>query len=112
MSAAPHASNRSRHLKPGPDGLRLLIMSLFAGVIGLVAGLAAYLLYGMIAVCSNLVFFHQFSSTLPNITANPLGLWIIVVPALGGLVVGIMAKYGSSKIRGHGIPEAIEAIIV
>ena len=112
MSAAPHASNRSRHLKPGPDGLRLLIMSLFAGVIGLVAGLAAYLLYGMIAVCSNLVFFHQFSSALPNITANPLGLWIIVVPALGGLVVGIMAKYGSSKIRGHGIPEAIEAIIV
>ncbi|HEX2667494.1 MAG TPA: chloride channel protein [Gammaproteobacteria bacterium] len=106
-----HARPR-RTYRPGPDGLRLLLMSCFAGVIGLVAGLAAYALYALIALCSNLVFFHKFSLALPTITENPLGLWIVVVPALGGLIVGIMAKYGSSKIRGHGIPEAIEAIIV
>ncbi|HEY4127210.1 MAG TPA: chloride channel protein [Gammaproteobacteria bacterium] len=111
MSSAESASRPSR-FKAGPDGLRLLLMSLFAGVIGLIAGLAAYALYGLIAICSNLVFFHRLSMVLPTITENPLGLWIIVVPALGGLVVGIMAKYGSSKIRGHGIPEAIEAIII
>jgi H+/Cl- antiporter ClcA len=111
MSPAESASRPSR-FKAGPDGLRLLLMSLFAGVIGLIAGLAAYALYGLIAICSNLVFFHRLSMVLPTITENPLGLWIIVVPALGGLVVGIMAKYGSSKIRGHGIPEAIEAIII
>ncbi len=111
MTSAAHAA-RPLHMKTGPDGLRLFIMSLFAGVIGLVAGLAAYALYGLIAVCSNLVFYHRLSAALPNITSNPLGLWIIVVPVLGGLVVGIMAKYGSSKIRGHGIPEAIEAIII
>jgi H+/Cl- antiporter ClcA/CBS domain-containing protein len=87
-------------------------MSCFAGVIGIVAGIAAYALYSLIAVCTNLVFFHRISTLLPTITENPLGLWIILVPALGGLVVGIMAKYGSSKIRGHGIPEAIEAIIL
>ncbi len=112
MPSASQHEHRIRRMSPGPDGLRLLLMSMFAGVIGLVAGLAAYMLYGMIAVCSNFVFYHRLSTTLPTITENPLGLWIIVVPALGGLVVGLMAKYGSSKIRGHGIPEAIEAIII
>ena len=113
MPAEYHTQRGSRRrYKPGADGLRLLLMSFFAGIIGLVAGLAAYALYSLIAICSNLVFFHKLSTVLPTITENPLGLWIIVVPALGGLVVGIMAKYGSSKIRGHGIPEAIEAIII
>ncbi|MFI4968422.1 MAG: chloride channel protein [Gammaproteobacteria bacterium] len=112
MSAAAHPEPRLRRLKPGPDGLRLLLMSMFAAVIGLVAGLAAYVLFGLIALCSNFVFYHRLSTVLPSITTNPLGLWIIVIPALGGLIVGLMAKYGSSKIRGHGIPEAIEAIII
>ena len=111
MSAAETTTRPSR-FQAGPDGLRLLLMSLFAGVIGLVAGLAAYALYGLIAICSNLVFYHRLSAVLPTFTENPLGLWIVVVPALGGLMVGIMAKYGSSKIRGHGIPEAIEAIMI
>ena len=112
MPAASHAPTGPRRLKPGADGLRVLLMSSFAAVIGLVAGCAAYALYALIALCSNLVFFHRLSSELPTLTSNPLGLWVIVVPALGGLVVGVMAKYGSSKIRGHGIPEAIEAIII
>ncbi|MFX7898832.1 chloride channel protein, partial [Acinetobacter baumannii] len=43
--------------------------------------------------------------------ANTLGLWVIVVPVIGGLIVGLMARFGSEKIRGHGIPEAIEAIL-
>ena len=112
MPSTPQHGHRIRRMSPGPDGLRLLLMSMFAAIIGLVAGLAAYVLYGMIAVCSNYVFYHRFSTTLPTITEKPLGRAIIVVPALGGLIVGLMAKYGSSKIRGHGIPEAIEAIII
>ncbi|HEY3645377.1 MAG TPA: chloride channel protein [Gammaproteobacteria bacterium] len=112
MPAVREKAARPSRYRPGPDGLRLLLMSAFAGLIGVVAGLAAYALYSLIAICSNLVFYHKLSDVLPTITSNPLGLWVIVVPALGGLVVGIMAKYGSSKIRGHGIPEAIEAIII
>ncbi|MGH8369384.1 MAG: chloride channel protein [Gammaproteobacteria bacterium] len=94
------------------DGLRLLIISILAAGIGLVAGLAAFVLYKLIAVCTNLVFYHHAGFSLPNIESNPLGLWVIIVPALGGVAVGIMAKYGSDKIRGHGIPEAMEAILI
>ncbi|HET7396301.1 MAG TPA: chloride channel protein [Gammaproteobacteria bacterium] len=94
------------------DGLRLLVISILAAGIGLVAGLAAFVLYKLIAVCTNLVFYHHAGFNLPNIESNPLGLWVIIVPALGGVVVGIMAKYGSDKIRGHGIPEAMEAILL
>lgn len=94
------------------DGTRLFMLSLMASVIGLVAGLAAFVLYRLIAICTNLVFYHHIGFGLPNIESNPLGLWIILVPAAGGLIVGIMAKYGSNKIRGHGIPEAMEAILI
>ena len=40
-----------------------------------------------------------------------LGAWVIFIPVIGGLIVGFMAKYGSSKIKGHGIPEAMEAVM-
>ncbi len=112
MPSAPDTRPTSARLAPGSDAMRLLLMSVLAVVIGLVAGFAAYALYGLIALCTNLVFYHQVSAVIPTLTENPLGLWIIVVPALGGLIVGVMAKYGSSKIRGHGIPEAMEAILV
>ena len=93
------------------DILRLLSLSLLAAVIGIAAGIAAWLLYSLIALCANLVYFHRVAWILPNITSNPLGLWVLIVPAAGGLIVGLMAKYGTDKIRGHGIPEAMEAIL-
>ncbi|MGB9429891.1 MAG: chloride channel protein [Gammaproteobacteria bacterium] len=112
MSQGAHSPARARPLAAGPDGFRMLLMSVLAASIGLAAGFAAYILYGLIALCTNVVYFHSLSFKLPNITTNTLGWWVIIVPAIGGLIVGIMAKYGSDKIRGHGIPEAIEAITV
>src|SRR5205823_10355704 len=43
---------------------------------------------------------------------NTMGVWGIFVPEVGGLLIGLMARYGSDRIRGHGIPEAIEAILI
>jgi CIC family chloride channel protein len=92
-------------------GFRLPVVALLAAAVGLAAGFVAYGLYTLIALTSNLVFFQRVAFTLPGLTGNTLGPWVIVVPALGGLVVGLMAKFGSGKIRGHGIPEAMEAVL-
>ena len=91
---------------------RMPLVSLLAALVGLVAGAVAFLLYSLIALITNLVFFHQVGFKLVSIREHHLGWWIIVVPVIGGLIVGIMAKYGSRKIRGHGIPEAMEAVLV
>ncbi|MGH8373008.1 MAG: chloride channel protein [Gammaproteobacteria bacterium] len=107
----PSILSVARGVRASRDILRQLSLSLLAAIIGVTAGFAAWLLYSLIALCTNLVYFHRVSWVLPNIASNPLGLWVLVVPAAGGLIVGIMAKYGSDKIRGHGIPEAMEAIL-
>jgi CIC family chloride channel protein len=92
-------------------GFRLGLISALAAGIGLVAGVIAYLLYDLIALISNLVFYQRVSLTFTGLREHHLGGWVIVVPAIGGLIVGLMAKYGSRKIRGHGIPEAMEAVL-
>ncbi|MFZ1399282.1 MAG: chloride channel protein, partial [Candidatus Promineifilaceae bacterium] len=86
-------------------------ISILAAVIGIVAGLVAYVLFSLIGLLWNLVFFQQVSTELADLEGNPIGLWILVVPAIGGFIISIMAKYGTSKIKGHGIPEAMEAIL-
>ncbi len=94
------------------SGFRLLPISVLSVLIGIGAGFVAYILYHLIGFFTNLFFFHRISFTFVSIQSNPLGLWVIVVPVIGGLIVGVMAKYGSSKIKGHGIPEAMEAVLV
>src|SRR5512143_2928701 len=94
------------------DNFRTFLVSILSAVIGLAAGFTAYGLYSLIALISNLVFFQRIGLTLPSLKSNPLGAWVLIVPVLGGLIVGLMAKYGSPKIRGHGIPEAMEAVLV
>jgi chloride channel protein, CIC family len=88
----------------------VLISGLAAGV-GLLAGVVAFLLYHLIGLFTNLFFFHRFSFDFVSARLNHLGLWVIVTPVIGGIVVGFMAKFGSSKIKGHGIPEAMEAVL-
>ncbi len=90
----------------------MLKLSLLAALVGVLAGGAAYVLYALIGFVSNLVFFQRISIALPSLVDHRLGPWILIVPAMGGLIVGLMAKYGSDKIRGHGIPEAMEAVLV
>ncbi len=103
--------NERNPLPETGKNFRLNFVSLLAAVIGIVAGFIAFLLLQLIALITNLVFFQQLSFVLRPIENAQLGLWIILVPAVGGLIIGLMAKYGSPKIKGHGIPEAMEAVL-
>jgi H+/Cl- antiporter ClcA len=95
----------------GPAQFRLALVSFLAGAIGLVAGSIAWILYKLIGLFTNLFFFHRFDTGFVSPRMSHLGAWVIFIPVIGGLIVGLMAKYGSSKIKGHGIPEAMEAVM-
>jgi len=90
---------------------RLPAIAAIAAVVGGCSALAAWALLHLIRVFTNLFFFQTLSDRLVSPAANTLGLAVVAVPAIGGLVIGLMARHGSEKIRGHGIPEAIEAIL-
>lgn len=90
---------------------RILILSLMAIVIGVLSAVVAKLLVWLIAIITNLVFFQKLSADFVSTTNHHLGKWVILAPVAGGLIIGLMARYGSEKIRGHGIPEALEAIL-
>ena len=96
---------------PPPAPFRMLLISLLSAAIGIVAGIVAFALYKLIGLFTNLFFYHRWSSTFASAQHNHLGWMVIVTPVIGGLIVGIMAKYGTSKIKGHGIPEAMEAVL-
>jgi chloride channel protein, CIC family len=108
------------HPPPGPhDALgdfstdrRVLVLSGMAVVIGAAAALVADALVWLIAVITNLAYYQRLSSLFVSPAGNRLGAWAVLVPVAGGLAIGIMARYGSEKIRGHGIPEALEAILI
>jgi CIC family chloride channel protein len=91
---------------------RLVMISFLAAAIGLIAGGIAFLLYRLIGLFTNIAFYGHFSAVFMSPRYHHLGVWVILIPVIGGLIVGVMAKYGSSKIKGHGIPEAMEAVLV
>src|SRR6476660_10385891 len=91
---------------------RLLIITPMAAVVGVMSAFVAVALVWLIGTLTNLFYYHRFSSALVSPAGNQLGVWAVLVPMVGGLVVGLMARYGSDKIRGHGIPEAMEAILI
>ena len=91
---------------------RVWLLSGVALIIGIGATLLASLLLTLIAVSTNLFYYHRFSAASVTPAGSPLGYWMVLVPVIGGLLVGWMARFGSDKIRGHGIPEAIEAILL
>ncbi|HEX3912952.1 MAG TPA: chloride channel protein [Steroidobacteraceae bacterium] len=90
---------------------RLIRLSAFAAVIGVLSSLTAVVLLDAIRFFTNIFFFQSVSIGLRSPAENHLGFFVIFVPAIGGLIVGLMARFGSEQIRGHGIPEAIEAIL-
>jgi len=102
---------------PGPladfsTDWRVLLLCAFAVPVGVVgAGVARALLW-LIAVFTNAAFFLRFSATPVTLAGHYFGWWGVVVPVAGGLIIGLMARFGSEKIRGHGIPEALEAILL
>jgi CIC family chloride channel protein len=91
---------------------RVWLLSGVAFVIGICATFLAVILLRCIALSTNLFFYHRLSGAAVSPAGSPLGYWMVVVPVIGGLLVGCMARFGSDKIRGHGIPEAIEAILL
>jgi CIC family chloride channel protein len=91
---------------------RLLPIAAMGIGIGAVSAYLAAALLALIGFFTNLFFFQRLSTALVTPEAHTLGPWVILVPVAGALVIGIMARYGSERIRGHGIPEAIEAILI
>ncbi|HEY4250524.1 MAG TPA: chloride channel protein [Roseomonas sp.] len=91
---------------------RVLMLVLMAVLVGTGGTAAAWVLLRAIALTTNLIWFGTLSTrSMPMALAQP-GVWMVLAPVLGGLVIGLMARFGSEKIRGHGIPEAIEAILI
>jgi H+/Cl- antiporter ClcA/CBS domain-containing protein len=91
---------------------RLLFVTGVAVVVGLLAGLTAQLLTALIGLVTNVAFYGRVSTAMVSPADNALGLLVIVVPVVGGLIVGLMARFGSNAIRGHGIPEAMEQVLL
>jgi CIC family chloride channel protein len=91
---------------------RVIVLSAMALVVGAVSALVAYALVLLIAFIGNLAFYGELSTAAVSPETHRLGYFVVLMPAVGGLVIGLLARYGSEKIRGHGIPEALEAILV
>lgn len=86
----------------------------FAGIamlIGIAGGFIAEAALRLIGLITNLVFFQRIDTTLVPPTTEHLGVWVIAVPILGAVVIGLMARFGSPAIRGHGIPEVMEKVL-
>jgi CIC family chloride channel protein len=90
---------------------RILLLSFMALVIGSLSAVIAKILVLLIAIFTNLTFYQRLSSDFVSPSNHHLGKLVIIAPVVGGLIIGLMARYGSEKIRGHGIPEALEAIL-
>jgi H+/Cl- antiporter ClcA/CBS domain-containing protein len=99
------------HLADFTRDVRIIVLSLMAVVIGVISAGVAHVLVKLIALITNLAFYQTFSTVDRPPDQNELGYLVIAVPVLGGLIIGLLARYGSEKIRGHGIPEALEAIL-
>src|SRR5947207_1240629 len=92
-------------------GPRTLLFCGLAAGLAIAAALVAQLLGLLISLVTNLSFYGRLSASAASPAGNHLGPWVVAIPVLGGLVVGVMARYGSAAIRGHGIPEAMEQVL-
>jgi CIC family chloride channel protein len=93
-------------------GWRLVPMSVAAIAIGVLGAVVALALLELIGLFTNLFFFGRWDTRMVSPAGNQLGLLVVAVPVAGALIVGLMARYGSERIRGHGIPEALESILI
>ncbi|WP_245800453.1 chloride channel protein [Thiomonas intermedia] len=114
IQPADQLSIGTEDLNRAPGGIhpRTVFILLLALGIGVVAELIAQLLMALIGLVTHLSFQGRIGWSLVSPTDTVLGAWIIGVPIIGGLIVGVMARYGSAAIRGHGIPEAMEQVLV
>jgi chloride channel protein, CIC family len=112
MKSSVSSAGRRDTLRDFTADPRLLALSAMAAVIGSFGAGAAWVLLKLIALATDLAYFHVASTATLYLSRARLGPASILIPVAGGLIVGLMARYGSPKIRGHGIPEALEAILI
>jgi H+/Cl- antiporter ClcA len=91
---------------------RLIPITLVATAIGILAAFVALALLKLIGLFTNLCFFQRWDTGMVAPADHHLGVFVVIVPVLGGLAIGLLARFGSEKIRGHGIPEALESILM
>lgn len=108
----PKKKKRSEELGDFTTTLRVIPISLLAIVIGFIAAYVAWALLRLIGFFTNVFYYQRIDFAMTSPALNHLGIYAIAVPVIGSIIVGIMARYGSDKIRGHGIPEAIESILM
>lgn len=105
-----HAGNG--HLRDFTTDPRVLLIAAIAVVVATAGLFAGIVLLQLIRLATNIAYFGQFTLAELKLEDTPLGLAAVIVPVIGALIIGLMARFGSEKIRGHGIPEAIEAILL
>jgi H+/Cl- antiporter ClcA len=91
---------------------RVVFISALAVGVGVAAAFIAQGLMHLIWFCTNVSFYGKLSFAHASPEQNHLGLFVIVIPVIGAILVGLMARYGSKAIRGHGIPEAMEQVLL
>jgi len=111
VSLDPSLQRENISQKKQYDKKRLFRLSLLAVLIGVCISFIAKLLVHLIDIITNVSFYGNFSARAASPAGNDLGWLVVIVPVAGGLIVGLMAFYGSKAIRGHGIPEAMEQIL-
>lgn len=104
-------STPQRSPAPATSHHAIVFISLLAICLGIISGFVAPALTHLIGFVTNLCFYGRISTSFTSPAGNRLGLFVIFVPVLGGVVVGLMARFGSKAIRGHGIPEAMEQVL-
>lgn len=111
-AAAPHRKPSLQRLGDFTTTVRVIPISLIAIVVGVISTFVAWILFKLIGFFTNLAYYHRFDTSFASPAGNQLGVYAVLVPVVGSIIVGLMARYGSERIRGHGIPEAIESILM
>src|SRR5581483_5565189 len=91
---------------------RVIPLSFLAIGIGILGAFVALALLRLIGLFTNIFFYQRLSTELVSPAGHHLGPFVVIVPVIGAIIIGFMARYGSERIRGHGIPEALEAILL
>jgi len=103
---------RNKKSRKSPVNKRVFYLGIQAIINAVIIGFLAKVLVMLIALITNLSFYGEFSFAESSPAGNNLGWFVVLVPIIGSILVGIMARFGSKAIRGHGIPEAMEKIIL
>jgi len=110
-SLGPTLEAAGAHRRVGRLRPRVVQISAIATLVGVAAAIVARLLIVLISFITNLAFYGRLSIESASPAGNGLGWFVIAIPVIGGLAVGVIARTGSRAIRGHGIPEAMEQVL-